>query len=316
MLPFMRYIVLAGVLTYTLFPIYRYILQRTQWPGISAGFAVLLALLVMILPTVYLVSELVDQVRGAYSTFQADSLRQVSNYLSGLTNGRVDFELMLESTFDQLRQSIVGLAPNSIVGSISELMLGLFIMFFVMFYGFREGQGFIRKIKDLLPLESGLKDSLFEELRTVTQAVLYGQVLTAVIQGGLGGLGLLVLGVPNALFWGAMMMITAFVPVLGTPLIWVPAGVGLIMDGAITRGALLLAYGVIVVMNIDNFLRPRLVSERAKVHPVLILIGVLGGLRVFGFIGMLVGPLILALLVALIKFYEQNYMRRKQQNVA
>jgi predicted PurR-regulated permease PerM len=73
---------------------------------------------------------------------------------------------------------------------------------------------------------------------------------------------------------------------------------------------------VIIVMNIDNFLRPRLVSERAKVHPVLILIGVLGGLRVFGFIGMLVGPLILALLVALIKFYEQNYMRRKQQNVA
>jgi predicted PurR-regulated permease PerM len=315
MLPFMRYIVLAGVLTYTLFPIYRHILQRTQWPGISAGIAVLLALLVMILPTVYLVSELVDQVRGVYSTFQADSLRQVGNYLSGLTNGRVDFELMLDSTFDQLRQSIVGLAPN-IVGSISELMLGLFIMFFVMFYGFREGQGFIRKIKDLLPLESGLKDSLFEEMRTVTQAVLYGQVLTAVIQGGLGGLGLLVLGVPNALFWGAMMMITAFVPVLGTPLIWVPAGVGLIMDGAITRGALLLAYGVIIVMNIDNFLRPRLVSERAKVHPVLILIGVLGGLRVFGFIGMLVGPLILALLVALIKFYEQNYMRRKQQNVA
>jgi predicted PurR-regulated permease PerM len=315
MLPFMRYIVLAGVLTYTLFPIYRHILQRTQWPGISAGIAVLLALLVMILPTVYLVSELVDQVRGVYSTFQADSLRQVGNYLSGLTNGRVDFELMLDSTFDQLRQSIVGLAPN-IVGSISELMLGLFIMFFVMFYGFREGQGFIRKIKDLLPLESGLKDSLFEEMRTVTQAVLYGQVLTAVIQGGLGGLGLLVLGVPNALFWGAMMMITAFVPVLGTPLIWVPAGVGLIMDGAITRGILLLAYGVIIVMNIDNFLRPRLVSERAKVHPVLILIGVLGGLRVFGFIGMLVGPLILALLVALIKFYEQNYMRRKQQNVA
>jgi predicted PurR-regulated permease PerM len=315
MLPFMRYIVLAGVLTYTLFPIYRYILQHTQWPGISAGFAVLLALLVMILPTVYLVSELVDQVRGAYSTFQADSLMQVGNYLSGLTNNRVDFELMLESTFDQIRQSIVGLAPN-ILGSISELMLGLFIMFFVMFYGFREGQGFIRKIKDLLPLESSLKDSLFEEMRTVTQAVLYGQVLTAVIQGGLGGLGLLVLGVPNALFWGAMMMITAFVPVLGTPLIWVPAGVGLIMDGAITRGILLLAYGVIIVMNIDNFLRPRLVSERAKVHPVLILIGVLGGLRVFGFIGMLVGPLILALLVALIKFYEQNYMRRKQQNVA
>lgn len=314
-LPFLRYIVLAGVLTYTLFPIYRFILQRSKRPGMSAGLAVLLALLVMILPTVYLVTELVDQVQGAYTTFQMDNLDQVGDYLTGLTNGEVDFTEMLHAASEQVRQSIVGLAPN-IVGSISELLLGLFIMFFVMFYGFREGQIFIRNIKELIPLEGNLKDSLFEEMRTVTQAVLYGQVLTAVIQGGLGGLGLLVFGVPNALFWGAIMMITAFFPVLGTPLIWVPAAVGLIMDGQITRGVLLLVYGATIVMNIDNVLRPRLVSGRTKVHPVLILIGVLGGLRVFGFIGMLVGPLILALLVAFIKFYEQNYVHRKQQNVA
>ena len=310
-LPFMPYIVLAGILTYTLFPIYQFLSQRTGKPGISAGLAIILALLVMILPTVYLVSELVDQVSGAYTTLKTDSLKQVGDYFSSLTNGQVDFQEILDAALDQVRQSIVGVAPN-ILGSISELLLGLFIMFFVMFYGFREGQGFITYLKELLPLETGLKDSLFHQMRTVTQAVLYGQVLTAVIQGALGGLGLLVCGVPNALFWGAIMMITAFLPLLGTPLIWVPAGVGLIMDGSMTRGILLLIYGATIVMNIDNFLRPRLVSGRSNVHPVLILIGVLGGLRVFGFIGMLVGPLVLAILVALIKFYEQNYMRRKQ----
>jgi predicted PurR-regulated permease PerM len=323
-LPFMTYIVLAGILTYTLFPIYHFINQRTRRPGLSAGLCVALALLVMILPTVYLVSELVDQVSGAYNTLQTDSLSQVGDYLDSqvgdylnrLTNRRVDFQEILSSALDQLRQSIVGLAPN-ILGSISELLIGLFIMFFVMFYGFREGQGFITYLKALIPLEGGLKDSLFHEMRTITQAVLYGQVLTAVIQGGLGGIGLLIFGVPNALFWGAIMIITAFLPVLGTPMIWVPAAVGLILDGKATRGILLLIYGATLVMNIDNFLRPKLVSGRSKVHPVLILIGVLGGLRVFGFIGMLVGPLILAILVALIKFYEQNYMRRRQpQNAA
>ena len=310
-LPFMPYIVLAGILTYTLFPIYQFLSQRTGQPGLSAGLAIILALLVMILPTVYLVSELVDQVSGAYTTLKTDSLKQVGDYFSSLTNGQVDFQEILDAALEQVRQSIVGVAPN-ILGSISELLLGLFIMFFVMFYGFREGQGFITYLKELLPLEAGLKDSLFHQMRTVTQAVLYGQVLTAVIQGALGGLGLLVCGVPNALFWGAIMMITAFLPLLGTPLIWVPAGVGLIMDGSMTRGILLLIYGATIVMNIDNFIRPRLVSGRSNVHPVLILIGVLGGLRVFGFIGMLVGPLVLAILVALIKFYEQNYMRRKQ----
>ena len=314
-LPFMTYIVLAGILTYTLFPIYHFINQRTRRPSLSAGLCVVLALLVMILPTVYLVSELVDQLSGAYSTLQTDSLSQVGDYLNSLTNGRVDFQETLNSALDQVRQSIVGLAPN-ILGSISELVLGLFIMFFVMFYGFREGQGFMTYLKALIPLESGLKDSLFHEMRTITQAVLYGQVLTAVIQGGLGGFGLLIFGVPNALFWGAIMMITAFLPVLGTPMIWVPAGVGLILDAKATRGIMLLIYGATIVMNIDNFLRPKLVSGRTNVHPVLILIGVLGGLRVFGFIGMLVGPLILAILVALTKFYEQNYMHRRQPSNA
>jgi predicted PurR-regulated permease PerM len=315
-LPFLMYIVLAGILTYFLFPIYHFINEGTRRPSLSAGLCIALALLVMILPTVYLVSELVAQVSGAYNTLQTDSLSQVGDYLNSLTNGRVDFQEILSSVLDQVRQSIVGLAPN-ILGSISELLIGLFIMFFVMFYGFREGQGFITYLKALIPLESGLKDSLFQLMRTVTQAVLYGQVLTAVIQGGLGGIGLLIFGVPNALFWGAIMMITAFLPLLGTPMIWVPAAVGLILDGKATRGILLLAYGATIVMNIDNFLRPKLVSGRTNVHPVLILIGVLGGLRVFGFIGMLVGPLILAILVALIKFYEQNYMRRRQpQNAA
>ena len=308
----MAYIVLAAILTYTLFPIYRFILRRTGHPGVSSGLSVVLALLLMILPTAYLVSELVHQVSGAYNTLQADWLRQAGDYLSGLTNGRLDFQEMLTSTLDQVRQSIVRMAPN-VLGSISELLLGLFIMFFVMFYGFRQGEGFIRYLKELLPLEEELKDSLLSEMRNVTQAVLYGQVLTAVLQGGLGGVGLLIFGVPNALFWGAIMMITAFLPVLGTPLIWVPAGVGLILDGNTTRGISLLIFGATVVMNIDNFLRPKLVSHRSNVHPVLILIGVLGGLRVFGFIGMLVGPLILAILVALIKFYEQHYMRRKKR---
>jgi predicted PurR-regulated permease PerM len=107
------------------------------------------------------------------------------------------------------------------------------------------------------------------------------------------------------------MIVTAFLPVLGTPIVWVPAAVGLILDGDMVRGIGLLIFGSTVVMNIDNFLRPRLMSGRTKVHPVLILIGVLGGLRMFGFVGMLVGPLILALLVAFIKFYELAYLQPK-----
>jgi predicted PurR-regulated permease PerM len=310
MQPFLTYIVLAGILTYTLFPVYHFFHQRTRRAGLSSALSIVVALLLMILPSVFLVTELVQQVSGAYTTFQAENIQRMGDYLSGLTGNRVNFQELLDSAFDGIRRSIVQLAPD-ILGSAAELVIGLFIMFFVMFYGFREGEGFLARIKLLLPLEQPLKESLFYELQTVTQAVLYGQVMTAVIQGTLGGVGLLIFGVPHWLFWGALMIITAFIPLLGTPVIWVPAAVGLILDGEMARGVGLLIYGATLVMNIDNFIRPRLVSGRTKVHPVLILIGVLGGLRIFGFIGMLVGPLVLALLVAFIKFYEEAYLQRK-----
>jgi len=310
MWPFLTYIVLAGILAYTLFPVYRFFNRHTRRPEMASAFSILLALLLMVLPSFFLVSELVQQVSGAYSNFQAENIQRVADYLSGLTGNRIDFQGVLSSGIGQIRRSIVGLAPD-ILGSIGELMVGLFIMFFVMYYGFRDGEGFIKRIRDLLPLEPALKESLFYEVRTITQAVLYGQVMTALIQGTLGAIGLLIFGISNWLFWGAIMIIMAFLPLLGTPLIWVPAAVSQILDGETARGVGLLIYGSTIVMNIDNVLRPRLMSGRTKVHPVLILLGVLGGLKIFGFIGMLVGPLILAVLVAFTKFYEQAYLHRK-----
>jgi predicted PurR-regulated permease PerM len=310
MVPFLTYIVLAGILTYTLFPVYRFFYRRIGRPEFASALSILIALILMVLPAVFLISELAQQVSGAYSNFQVQNIQRVADYLSGLTGNRINFQEMLNSGLDQIRKSIVGLAPD-ILGSIGELLLGLFIMFFVMYYGFREGEAFIARIRQLLPLEASLKDSLFYEVRTITQAVLYGQVMTAVIQGTLGALGLLVFGVSNWLFWGAIMIIMAFLPVLGTPIVWVPAAVGLILDGETARGVGLLIFGSTIVMNIDNFIRPRIMSGRTKVHPVLILIGVLGGLKIFGFVGMLVGPLILALMVAFIKFYEQAYLQPK-----
>src|SRR5688572_15291717 len=178
--PFLSYIVLAGILTYTLFPIYQFLLDRTHRPELSSALSIVIALLLMILPAVYLVTQLVNQVSGAYTNFQSEGIYRISDYLSGLTGNRlgVDFQEMMDSISTEVRRSIVGLAPN-LLGSVTEVLLGMFIMFFVMFYGFREGKGFLSHIKKILPLDPQLNDSLFHELRTVTQAVLYGQVMTA-----------------------------------------------------------------------------------------------------------------------------------------
>jgi predicted PurR-regulated permease PerM len=263
----------------------------------------------MVLPSIFMISELVKQVQGAYASFKLQYFERVTGYLARV-GVRVDLQEMVNSSFEQIRNWILSLAPN-ILGSIGELVLGLFIMFFMMYYGFVDGEKFLGRIREVLPLQASLKDTLFYELRTITQAVLYGQVMTALIQGGLGTLGLMIFGVPNWLFWGAIMIIAAFLPLVGTPIVWAPAALSLIVGGATARGIGLLIYGGVLVMNVDNFLRPRLMSGHTKVHPALILIGVLGGLKVFGFVGLLVGPLILALLVACVKFYEEAYLRPK-----
>src|SRR6058998_2401436 len=147
---FVTYIVLAGILTYALFPIYHFFHRRLGRPQVASALSIMVALLLMVLPAFFLISELVQQVSGAYSSFQAQNIQRVADYLSGLTGNRFDFQGALSSGMDQVRRSIVGLAPD-ILGSIGELLVGLFIMFFVMYYGFRDGEGFIKRIRDLLP---------------------------------------------------------------------------------------------------------------------------------------------------------------------
>jgi predicted PurR-regulated permease PerM len=168
MSPFLTYIVLAGILTYTLFPVYQFFRRHVRRPELASGLSILLTLLLMVLPAVFLISELARQVSGAYTNFQMQNIQRVADYLSGLTGNRINFQEMLNSGLDQVRTSIVALAPD-ILGSVGGLLLGLFIMFFVMYYGFREGEAFLARIRQLLPLEPSLKESLFYEIRTITR---------------------------------------------------------------------------------------------------------------------------------------------------
>ena len=309
--PFVTYIVMAGVLAYTLFPVYAYVHRKIGRPYLSATVAMLVALLLLVLPSFLLAQRLAQEVSGAFRAFEFTNAERLANYLAGITGNQFDFQDMLDSGFSQLQDSIVGIAPD-ILGSLTELALGLFIMFFVMFYAFRDGEAFLYHVRRITPLEPSLKQKLFAEVRNVTRGVLYGQVMTALIQGSIATLGFIVFGVGNWVFWGVIMVILAFLPVFGCALIWVPAAVDLLFAGDTFGGIGLLVYGVLVVTNVDNFVRPKLVSDRSKVHPALVLVGVLGGLKLVGFSGMLVGPLVLALLVALIRFWEEVYIDKKQ----
>jgi predicted PurR-regulated permease PerM len=147
------------------------------------------------------------------------------------------------------------------------------------------------------------------EARRGLTGVFNGQILMSVLQGFLGGIGFLIAGLPNPVLWGALMALFALLPVLGTFMIWVPAGIYLLITGHVWQGVFLLSYGVVLILLIvDTFLRPKLLGHSSDLHPIFVLVGVLGGAAVFGFIGLFLGPLLVGVMVSVLKVWEQEYL--------
>ena len=188
------------------------------------------------------------------------------------------------------------------IGTIVSFILMLFVLFFVL----RDGPRFAARTVRMLPIEPALRGKLWRHLIEVTRAVFMGIGLTALVQGILLGIGFAIAGVPSALVFGVLGMLFALVPMVGTAIVWIPAVLWLLAQGQPYFALFMLVWGVIVVGGVDNFLRPMLISGRAEVPTLAVFIGVMGGLSAFGFIGLFLGPIVLGLVVALLRFTTEE----------
>jgi predicted PurR-regulated permease PerM len=168
-----------------------------------------------------------------------------------------------------------------------------------MYYFFKDGDRISAAVRNLLPLEDSEADQIMLRAREVIDASVYGVIAVAIIQGTLGGLAFWVLGLPSAIIWGVAMTFLSMIPMLGAFIVWVPAAIYLAMTGHWTKAVLLVIWGTLVIGMIDNFLRPKLVGSRTRLHELLIFFAVLGGLSVFGVLGVVLGPVVLAIALAL-----------------
>ena len=171
----------------------------------------------------------------------------------------------------------------------------------------------------LVDIPEGDKKEINRKISNVIYAVIHGTIILALIQGVIAAIGYWLIGGMDApIFWGLMTALTALIPIIGTAMIWIPASLILVINSIImsdtsglVRGIALFAYGALVISSIDNFLRPKIVGDRARIHPIIVLLGVFGGLVVFGLIGGIVGPLILALIVTFSGMYRQYVLGGK-----
>ncbi len=188
------------------------------------------------------------------------------------------------------------------LGLVGNVTLVLFILFFF----FRDGDVMAGRALGLIPLESKRKAHLNDHLQAVTRAVVVGTVFTALAQGALLGVGFWITGLPSPLVFGVLSAVASFIPLIGTALIWVPAALYLLAQGVAWKTIFLVAWSAVVVGSADNILKPLLVSGKAQIGTLTVFFGVLGGLAAFGFIGLFLGPVILALVMTLLEFAEEN----------
>ncbi|MFQ5663096.1 MAG: AI-2E family transporter, partial [Terriglobia bacterium] len=171
------------------------------------------------------------------------------------------------------------------------------------FYLFRDGPALLARLRDALPLEPQQRDHLLRTAQDVLYATVYSSFVVAVMQGVLGGMTFWLLGIKAALFWGVVMGFLALLPALGPWLIWLPAALFFLLGGKLGHALVLLVVGVAVISLADNFLRPMLISGRTRLNGLLVFISVLGGLAVFGLLGIVLGPIVVAVGAAVVEAY-------------
>lgn len=218
-----------------------------------------------------------------------------------------DLQALAEDGIRKAGVWATGLFPSLISGAFN-IVLGLLLMYFLLYFMLIERERFEAALLKYAPFRAQNAQRFAEEMRNTTYANVLGQGFIAMVQGSLVGLSFYVLGYKDAMFWGVITTFISFVPVLGPPVVFVPAAIMQIADGNNFAGWAMLIFGFVVIINIDNVLRFMIAKRVGNIHPIITVIGVVIGIPLFGILGLVFGPLLLSYFVLLIKIYETSAM--------
>lgn len=284
-------------------PVHAWLTRRVT-PAISAGLVVALGVLLVLIPGLSLVGLIVaeaqDIARGVIRS-------PILDRLSELRVGRFDIGSQLASVGQRL-VSWVGGSAFSLVGTATRAALNLAIAFFGLYYLLLRGRAAWEGMRPYIPFSEANSNKLALRFRNVTISTLIGTGVTALLQGVLVGVAFWAVGLPNALFWGVITGILSIFPVLGSGLVWLPGALALALQQEYARAVALAAFGGIVVSNVDNVIRPMVFRRWAQIHPLITLVGAFAGVRYFGILGLLIGPLALSYFFELIAMYREEYL--------
>ncbi|MGB3844503.1 MAG: AI-2E family transporter [Sphingopyxis sp.] len=313
LLPFAAAILWAVIAAILFEPLYRRMLTKIPgWRNGAALLTILLILAMVILPAAILAVALVNEAAAVYQRIHSGAIDPAhiwTNFRSGLPEwllswfDRIDIgniatakSLLGGGAADGVR-AILGQAL-SIGQSLFGLLINLMVMLYLAYFLIRDGESLQHSIRRAMPLRADHLELLANRFVVVVRATIKGSIVVAILQGLIGGIVLWALGIEAALLWGVLMGAASLLPAVGTGLVWVPMALYLLFTGQIWQGLALVVCGLFVIGMVDNVLRPVLVGRETRIPDYVVLITTLGGLQLFGFHGIVIGPVIAAMFIA------------------
>jgi predicted PurR-regulated permease PerM len=222
-----------------------------------------------------------------------------------------------ETTFQEIARTAAGLL-GTVINKASkgtfQFVVNLFLIFFAMFYFFRDGDRLIPTLKYLSPLSDRYEDKLIMQFLSVSRATIKGTLLIGLIKGFMGGLTFWIFGISSPILWGVVMVLLSIIPMVSAWLVMYPAAIMLMISGQVWQGILLFLIAALIIGNIDNILIPRLVGREAGMHELMVFFSTLGGISIFGVMGFIIGPIIAALFISILDVYSIEF--KQQLDVA
>jgi predicted PurR-regulated permease PerM len=292
-------------------PLHHRLERRVRHPNLSATISVVLIALAVMLPIVLLGQQLMAELSAGVGAVQdqiasGDLRSRLQSYAAparmiSAVEGWIDVRTIVGN----ITTSLTNLGGSFVRESLSHLITAL-LTFYLLYYFLRDRHDAQRLLKTYSPLTKLETDRLIERASDTIHAVFFGTVVAAAAQGALGGLMFWFLGLSNPLFWGLVMALFAIVPLLGAFVVWVPAAAYLALTGEWGKAAVLVAWGTVVIGGIDNLLHPILAGGRLRLHTVPTFLAIVGGIMLFGASGLIIGPLVLTLTLALLEVWRDR----------
>lgn len=332
--PFMTAILLGAILVILTFGIFRRVRARLKGNSNRAALVMLLGItIVLVIPALILCVLLVQQANGVVEKLQTGEAQamikriDVAPYLSWMRRIAPNFDPKTLSP-DRVLLPAVRQVPGwvarhggAVIGGLAGLLLGFALVLLSMYFFYVEGESIVEQLSVLSPLPKRYDEEFKAKFKDVIDATFRGQLFTGIAQGVTTGIGLAIAGVPGAAFWGAVAALLSLIPMVGAAAVWVPAAIYLIIAQSISpephwwRPIFLIAWGAIPVSLVDNVVRPWAMRGKAQLPAIPLLFAVLGGMQAFGFVGLVIGPLVFSLLMSILDIYKKSFTAKQIQPV-